>query len=96
MNNLEKIKKIISLKNKEVSEKSEQVGIQPIKSLERDSIYDEINNLAQKLAVIEKHSPSSYILNLVVSWKNKSLLEIIDDIKTGTSESHKLLKFLVS
>lgn len=96
LNNLEKVKKIISLKNKEIPEKPKQSDIQIIQTSERDSIYDEINNLAQRLAIIEKHSPSSYILNLVVSWKNKSLLEIIDDIKTGTSESHKLLKFLVN
>lgn len=96
LNNMEKIKKIISSKNKELSEKTEEINLNEYKSAERDSIYDEINMLSQRLAIIEKHSPSSYILNLVVSWKNKSLLEIIDDIKTGASESHKLLKFLVS
>lgn len=96
LNNMEKIKKIISSNNKETPEKIEEIDMNSYKAAERDSIYDEINILSQRLAVIEKHSPSSYILNLVVSWKNKSLLEIIDDIKTGTSESHKLLKFLVS
>lgn len=96
LNNLEKVKKIISLKNKNTSKEPDHPQAEIYKTSERDAIYDEINMLAQRLAVIEKHSPSSFILNLVVSWKNKSLLEVIEDIKTGTTESHKLLKFLVS
>lgn len=96
LNNISKIKKIILSRNTTNADSSKQIEIKPYKTSERDAIYDEINMLSQRLAIIEKHSPSSYILNLVVSWKNKSLLEIIDDIKTGSSESHKLLKFLVS
>jgi type VI secretion system protein ImpA len=62
----------------------------------RDEIYDKLGIIARRLAEIEKHSPSSYILSLVVSWKHKSLLEIMDDIKTGNTEAHRLLKCLVS
>ncbi|MDR2458645.1 MAG: type VI secretion system ImpA family N-terminal domain-containing protein [Holosporales bacterium] len=62
----------------------------------RDTIYDKIDAIAKRLAIIEKHSPSPYILNLVVSWKNKSLLEIMDDLKAGNTEAHRLLKSLMS
>lgn len=96
LTNLDKIRKIISVKSQEPIADAPARSPKLNSLSERDDIYDEINMLAQRLAVIEKHSPSSYILNLVVSWKNKTLLEIINDIKTGTSESHKLLKFLVS
>lgn len=65
-------------------------------SIARSEIYDHISELSRKLAEIEKHSPSSFILNLVVSWKDKTLLEIMDDLKTGNSEAHRLLKFLIN
>ncbi|MDR0942348.1 MAG: type VI secretion system ImpA family N-terminal domain-containing protein [Holosporales bacterium] len=63
--------------------------------IDRDGIYNQIASLAKELAVIEKHSPSSHILNLMVSWKDKNLFEIINDLKTGDSDAHRLLKFLV-
>ncbi|MDR0695487.1 MAG: type VI secretion system ImpA family N-terminal domain-containing protein [Holosporales bacterium] len=63
---------------------------------DREDIYDQIEILAKKLAIIEKHSPSSHMLTLIVSWKNKNLLEIVDDLKSGNMESHRLLKFLIT
>ena len=62
----------------------------------RDEIYEQIGELAKELQNIEKHSPSHYILNLVVSWKNKNLLEIMMDLKSGETEAHKLLKILLN
>ncbi|MDR0744364.1 MAG: type VI secretion system ImpA family N-terminal domain-containing protein [Holosporales bacterium] len=62
----------------------------------REQIYDQIAQLAQQLQEIEKHSPSHYMLELVVSWKNKTLLAIINDLKSGTSEAHELLKILLN
>ncbi|MDR0640676.1 MAG: type VI secretion system ImpA family N-terminal domain-containing protein [Holosporales bacterium] len=66
-----------------------------IKPSEREEIYDKIKNLAQHLAQVEKHSPSHHMLELVISWQNKTLLEIINDLKSGDTEAHKLLKFLM-
>jgi type VI secretion system protein ImpA len=77
------------------AKKTDQVGSQP-NVIDRDDIYDQLESLARKLAIIEKHSPSSHMLSLIVSWKNKSLLEIVDDLKTGTMEAHRLLKFLIT
>lgn len=62
----------------------------------REDIYNSIAELARQLTMLEKHSPSAFILNLVVSWKNKNLLEIMDDLKSGTSEAHRLLKQLLN
>jgi hypothetical protein len=102
INNLDKIQKITDSHHSDTqnpqSPKNEALQIEePINLLEnRDIIYQQINTLARKLEEIEKHSPSSYLLNLVFSWKNKTLLEIMNGLKTGISESHQLLKFLIS
>ncbi|MDR3031069.1 MAG: type VI secretion system ImpA family N-terminal domain-containing protein [Holosporales bacterium] len=61
----------------------------------RDNIYEQIKVLSEKLRKIEKHSPSYYMLDMVVSWQNKTLLEIIANLKSGTSEAHELFKLLL-
>ena len=94
VNNLNKIKKLINHPSTETSD-----NMEPKKNISlsnRDAIYNSIASLSKQLSDIEKHSPSSFILNLVVSWKDKNLLEIMDDLKTGNSEAHKLLKFLIN
>jgi type VI secretion system ImpA family protein len=95
--NLSKIESLIAKTKKNTTEvvgtvSSDNYAIKH----DRNKIYDDIKMLAKELKVIEKHSPSYYILELVVSWKEKGLLEIIDDLKSGTSESHKLLKLLMN
>lgn len=101
LNNLAKIEKIlnpvISKKDVQIIDKnSDDVfeNISPINT--RDEIYNEISKLAKKLESIEKHSPSYCMLDLVVSWRDKNLLEIMNDLKSGNSEAHQLLKFLMS
>ena len=101
--NLEKIERLLTQRKIEQSQSTEEkhengeISMIPNKDPKlRDEIYDQISELSQKLAVIEKHSPSSFILNLVVSWRDKSLLEIMDDLKSGNSEAHRLLKFLIN
>ncbi len=105
ISDLEKIEKLLSQRKTEASQetnKSEKEKPTMPKTSPnnepklRDEIYDEIAELAKKLEVIEKHSPSSFILNLIVSWKEKTLLEIMDDLKSGDSEAHRLLKFLIN
>jgi type VI secretion system protein ImpA len=63
---------------------------------DRDQLYDIIGQLSTALQKIDRHSPSYSVLGLVFSWKEKSLLEIINDLKTGESEAHKLLRILLS
>ncbi len=62
----------------------------------RDNIYAQLQNLTIELKRIEQHSPSPFVLDLVVSWKNKSLFEIINDLQNGETEAHKLLKILLN
>ncbi|MBQ9441172.1 MAG: hypothetical protein IJU54_02095, partial [Alphaproteobacteria bacterium] len=66
------------------------------KSVNRDEIYNMLNNMYLLLKKIDKHSPSPYLLNLILEWKDKTLLEIINDAKTGNTESHQLLRMLLS
>ena len=44
---------------------------------------------------IDPHSPAPYLLELIVSWEHKKLLQIVSDINEGKSEAHDLLKLLV-
>ncbi|MBQ8651035.1 MAG: type VI secretion system ImpA family N-terminal domain-containing protein [Alphaproteobacteria bacterium] len=62
----------------------------------REEVYKSLEKLSFELEQIEKHSPSFHILRLVLSWKDKNILEIVEDIKNGSTDSHKLLKFLMS
>ncbi len=64
-------------------------------SLSRNDIYKLLNSLYLLLKEVDKHSPSPYLLNLILSWEDKTLLEIILDVKTGNTESHQLLKMLL-
>ena len=66
------------------------------KSLSREEIYNSLSELYLQLKEVDKHSPSPYLLNLVLEWKDKTLLEIITDAKTGNTESHQLLRKLIS
>ena len=67
-----------------------------IKALNREEIYKLLNELYLLLKEVDKHSPSPYLLNLILEWKDKTLLDIINDVKTGNTESHQLLKMLLS
>ena len=102
-NNLSKIEKIIQpyLSGKNTTGDNEDcikeaTQIDNTSSNKRDDIYEQIGSLANTLKNIDKHSPSYYILNLVFSWKDKSLLEIITDLQSGETEAHKLLKILLN
>lgn len=95
--NIENIKRILPSRIKaSPQENLKNNQIEKTQEFSRDEIYNEINKIAKQLKMIEKHSPSYSMLELIFSWKNKTLLEIIDDLKNGDSEAHKLIKFLLS
>jgi type VI secretion system protein ImpA len=97
MSNLNKIEALMANTEKKTTELADgKICDNCETKYDRDKIYDDIKILARELKSIEKHSPSYYILELVVSWKDKGLLEIIDDLKSGTSEGHKLLNRLMN
>ena len=92
--NLETIERILTRRTQ--NEMKSDIITNDINTTKRDEIYNSISELSKQLSAIEKHSPSSFMLNLVVSWKNKNLLEIMDDLKSGNSDAHRLLKFLIN
>ena len=96
MENLNKIEKFLESLTQKFKEDDKILSTNISDTSNRDSIYNSIAELARKLAQLEKHSPSAFILNLVVSWKDKNLLEIMDDLKSGNSEAHRLLKQLLN
>ncbi|MDR2666834.1 MAG: type VI secretion system ImpA family N-terminal domain-containing protein [Holosporales bacterium] len=102
LGNIDRIEKaILSVQRQKNGNRNEEKDLSvdevtPQQYYTRNEIYDKIEDFAKKLMLLERHSPSSCILKLVVSWKDKNLLEIINDLKSGDSESHKLLKFLMT
>jgi hypothetical protein len=97
ISNVDKIFKIIeeTIAVSAITEKTKS-DIEEIGTFDRREIYIQLQNLAQNLKRTEKHSPAPFILDLVVSWMDKSLFEIINDLQTGDTEGHKLLKILIN
>ena len=85
-----------NVKNESSNNTAECNSININKSLSREEIYKLLNSLYLLLKEVDKHSPSPYLLNLILEWKDKTLLEIINDVKTGNTESHQLLKMLLN
>lgn len=96
MENLNKIEQFLKSETQKLKEDAEVLLPSALDTTNREDIYNSIAELARQLAILDKHSPSAFILNLVVSWKNKNLLEIMDDLKSGTSEAHRLLRQLLN
>ncbi len=92
--NLTKINKIIA-KREDIKEIKNDEYKKIDNNIDRNIIYTEIKKLSENLKKLEKHSPAPFILDLIVTWKNKSLFEIMNDLKEGNSEGHKLLKILI-
>ena len=105
LNNLDKIRQLLKHKkeNKLTVEQS-STEVKPSNNIlyidnsifNRNDIYNAIEKLSKMLEAVDKHSPSPYLLFLVLSWKDKTLLEIMNDLKTGNSEAHQLLKIMLS
>lgn len=96
MENLNKIEQFLKSETQKLKEDAAVLLPSALDITNREDIYNSIAELARQLAILDKHSPSAFILNLVVSWKNKNLLEIMDDLKSGTSEAHRLLRQLLN
>lgn len=48
-------------------------------SLNRDKAYADLEKIADFLQKIEPHSPTPYLLNRLVKWKNMTLQELVSD-----------------
>lgn len=61
-------------------------------SLDREEIYGQLRDIADRLRKIDPHSPSHYFIKLVSGWKNKTLADIILDVKDGDRDILAVLK----
>ena len=58
----------------------------------REDAYNALKEISGFLKTLDAHSPIPDLLDLIVSWKNKTLVEIISDIGAGNKEGHILLR----
>lgn len=63
---------------------------------EREDAYNALEQICNYLLHIEPHSPSPQLLSLMITWKDKSLVQIIQDIKTGITDAHLLFRLLLN
>jgi hypothetical protein len=63
---------------------------------DREKLYARLIQIKQELMAADRHSPSHCLLELIVSWQNKTLLDIINDLKEGNTPAHQLLRILMS
>jgi hypothetical protein len=56
--------------------------------------YKAVGDLADYLIEVDPQSPGPYLIKMISSWGDKPLPEVWDDITTGTSPGHKVLKML--
>ncbi|GHS92493.1 hypothetical protein AGMMS49949_04670 [Alphaproteobacteria bacterium] len=56
--------------------------------------YEAITALADFLLEVDPQSPSPYLIKMVSSWGDKALPDILEDIATGASEGHRVLKMI--
>ena len=104
LDNLEKIEQIFKTyaPQREVPhQQSEELPLQgaPVAkstSTDRDLLYRQLAQIRFQLMEADKHSPSHCLLDLIVSWQDKTLLEVINDLKQGQTPAHHLLRILMS
>ncbi len=63
---------------------------------ERQDAYRALKDISGFLKSLDAHSPTPYLLELIVSWENKTLVEILSDISKGNQEGHVLLRLLAN
>lgn len=56
--------------------------------------YAALSELTVFLKQVDPHSPIPPLLELIVSWKDKNLLEIIEDFQKGQGSAYHTLRFL--
>lgn len=62
----------------------------------REDAYNALKEISGFLKTLDAHSPIPDLLDLIVSWKNKTLVEIISDIGAGNKEGHILLRLFAT
>ncbi|MDR1907742.1 MAG: type VI secretion system protein TssA [Holosporales bacterium] len=60
----------------------------------RQDAYKAVGDLADYLIEVDPQSPGPYLIKMVSSWSDKPLPAVLDDVATGASAGHKVLKML--
>jgi type VI secretion system ImpA family protein len=68
--------------------------IAPTAPTGKANAYETLNALADYLLEEDAHSPAPYIIKLASGWHGKSLPDLLDDITTGQTSGHRILKML--
>ncbi len=63
---------------------------------ERKHAYQALRDISNFLKGLDPHSPAPYLIELIITWENKSMIEILTDIAEGKTESHRLLRVLAN
>jgi type VI secretion system protein ImpA len=63
---------------------------------ERKHAYQALRDISHFLKGLDPHSPAPYLVDLIVTWENKNMVEILTDIAEGSTESHRLLRVLAN
>lgn len=58
----------------------------------RHDAYRALEQIAGFLHDIDPHSPAPQLLDLILSWEHKSLLQILSDISNGMTDAHALIR----
>ena len=61
---------------------------------ERQDAYRALKDIGIFLKTLDAHSPVPALLEVMVSWQDKSLVEILADVAKGTQEGHVFLRLL--
>ncbi|AIK96381.1 type VI secretion system protein TssA [Candidatus Odyssella acanthamoebae] len=60
----------------------------------REQAYKQLSDIANLLEGLEPHSPAPQILRRVITWENKSLMEIFNEIGSSPEDLVALMRFL--
>ncbi len=61
---------------------------------DRDQIYRQLGDIADTLDKIEPHSPAPQVIRKVISWKDKSLMDIFNEVGSSPEDLVALMRFL--
>ncbi|MCX7338380.1 MAG: type VI secretion system protein TssA [Alphaproteobacteria bacterium] len=62
----------------------------------RKEAYQALKQIGQFLKSLDPHSPVPALVELLGSWEDKNLVQILKDVSTGSGEAHTILKLLAS
>ncbi len=60
----------------------------------RSEAYQALSDIGAFLKSLDPHSPAPYLIELVVKWQNKSLVEILSELPKQTEGPYQLLRVL--